>query len=72
MQLDLTQRPTSELLALSKAIVTELRSRGVVRTANAPAGDYAEYLVALAYGGELAPNSEKSGTFVRPTDESFR
>jgi hypothetical protein len=31
-----------------------------VRTENAPAGDYAEYLVAAAFGGELAPNSEKS------------
>ncbi len=27
---------------------------------NAPQGDYAEKLVAEAYGGELAPNSEKS------------
>jgi hypothetical protein len=27
---------------------------------NAPAGDYAEYLVATALGGHLAPNSEKS------------
>jgi hypothetical protein len=32
----------------------------VVRTRNAPAGDLAEWLVARAYGGSLAPNSEKS------------
>jgi hypothetical protein len=40
--------------------LSELRHRGIIRTENAPAGDYAEYLVALAFGGELAPNSEKS------------
>ena len=31
-----------------------------VCTENAPAGDYAEFLVASALGGTLAPNSEKS------------
>lgn len=50
----------SQLFALYRAILRELRGRGVVRTENAPAGDYAEYLVAAALGGELAPNSEKS------------
>jgi hypothetical protein len=32
----------------------------VIRTANAPAGDLAELLVARATGGELADNSQKS------------
>jgi len=32
----------------------------VIRTENAPVGDYAEYLVAAALGGELEPNSKKS------------
>lgn len=49
-----------ELLRASRLCLEELRTRGVLRTANAPAGDYAEYLVARAYDGELAPNSEKS------------
>jgi hypothetical protein len=31
----------------------------VIRTENARVGDYAEYLVATALGGQLAPNSEK-------------
>ena len=31
-----------------------------MRTENAPAGDYAEFLVASALEGTLAPNSEKS------------
>jgi hypothetical protein len=33
-----------ELLALSRRILAELRERGVIRTGNAPAGDYAELL----------------------------
>jgi hypothetical protein len=48
------------LLSFSRAILAELRRRGVIRTGNAPAGDYAELLVQRASGGELAPNSEKS------------
>ena len=32
----------------------------MIRTENAPVGDYAEYLVWTALGGKLAPNSEKS------------
>lgn len=49
-----------ELLELSGACVEELRERGVVRTGNAPLGDYAEWLAAKAFSGELAPNSERS------------
>jgi len=49
-----------DLLAAYAAILQELRDRGVVRTRNAPLGDYAEYLVAEVYGGELAANSVKS------------
>ena len=57
---DLEHRSTSDLFALYRGILRELRSRGVVRTENAPAGDYAEFLVGRALGGTLAPNSEKS------------
>lgn len=51
---------TAELLIISRKVLDELRRRNVLRTANAPAGDYAEYLVQKVYGGSLAPNSEKS------------
>lgn len=34
--------------------LAELRSRGVVRTSSAPAGDYAEWLVARALNGTVA------------------
>lgn len=51
---------TPELLALNRQTLHELHRRGVIRTLNAPAGDWADRLVATAYGGALAPNSEKS------------
>ena len=57
---DLSSCTSADLFALYRSILRELRSRGVVRTENAPAGDYAEYLVATALGGTLASNSEKS------------
>jgi hypothetical protein len=38
----------------------ELLLRRLVRTANAPAGDYAEFLVAKALNGNLEDNSVKS------------
>jgi hypothetical protein len=57
---DIARLSVPELLGLYRDLLRELRSRGVIRTANAPAGDLAEYLVRAAYGGELAPPSEKS------------
>lgn len=49
-----------ELLASSVAVIDELLRRGLIRTRNSPLGDLAESLALRAYGGELAPNSEKS------------
>ena len=57
---DLSTFSESGLFSLYRAILGELKSRGVIRTENAPVGDYAEYLVATALGGQLAPNSEKA------------
>ncbi|WP_146240256.1 DUF6998 domain-containing protein [Curtobacterium sp. MCSS17_008] len=42
------------------AVIDELLRRGLIRTRNSPLGDLAESLALRAYGGELAPNSEKS------------
>lgn len=58
--IELGELSIADLLRLSRGVVAELRKRRVLRTANAPAGDYAEYLVARAYRRELAPSSEKS------------
>ena len=46
-----------ELLSLHSDILTELRSRGVIRTKNNPVGDYAEWLVAKELGMTLFSNS---------------
>src|SRR6266511_1444897 len=46
--------------------------RGVIRTGNAPAGDYAELLVQRATGGELAPNSQKSWDVLKSDGERLQ
>lgn len=70
--MNLTALRTGELLALSRAILAELRKRGVIRTGNAPAGDYAELLVRVATGGELAPNSQRSWDVLTPAGERLQ
>jgi hypothetical protein len=49
-----------ELLATYESILVELRQREVVRTNDAPAGQYAEWLACRTLGGTLAANSVKS------------
>lgn len=65
---DLRGMEVAELLALYRAILAELRARDVIRTDNAPAGDYAEYLVAVAFQGELAPSTSEKGWDIRAAD----
>ncbi len=57
---EIAAAPTPELLQGYARILGELRRRGIVRSANAPAGDYAEWLCWKALGGALEPNSKKS------------
>lgn len=52
----LTDASPAELLAGYAAILRQLRDRGVVRSGNAPVGDYAELLVAQALDGKLVDN----------------
>src|SRR5579862_3358017 len=47
----------SELLAMHAAALDELRKRQIVRSANAPGGDYAELLFTHAFGWTRAENS---------------
>jgi len=49
----------AELLVLHAQVGEELRGRGVVRSANNPTGDFAEYLFCRAFGWQQAPNSER-------------
>jgi hypothetical protein len=53
-------RTVGELLDTYSDVLSELRSRGLVRTNNAPIGDLAEFCAAVVYDGLLAPNSERS------------
>ncbi|MEJ7792408.1 MAG: DUF6308 family protein [Gaiellaceae bacterium] len=62
----------AELLALSRGSLRELRLRGVIRSGNAPAGDYAELLVQRATEGELATASQKSWDVLTPSDERLQ
>jgi len=55
---DLDHFSVSELLSLHARIGESLRDRGVVRSANNPTGDLAEYLFCKAFGWDQAPNSE--------------
>lgn len=48
----------AELLVLHAQIGEELRDRGVVRSANNPTGDLAEYLFCTAFGWRQEPNSK--------------
>src|SRR5579859_706249 len=57
---DMTTLSDSSLFSLYRAILGELKVRKVIRTENAQVGDYAEYLVATALGGQRARNSKKS------------
>ena len=50
----------AQLFEQYSTILRELRRRTVIRTNNAPAGDYAEWLVHRALGGRIAPSAQKS------------
>ncbi len=57
---DITRLPVKDLMQLEASIVLEFRRRELVRTNNKPLGDIAEYIVWLARGGTLEPNSTRS------------
>ena len=56
-----------ELLAAYETIRAELRRRTIVRTNDAPAGQFAEWIARACLGGELAPNSEKAYDLLNPS-----
>lgn len=58
--------PARLLLATYESILGELRERAVVRTNDAPAGQYAEWVAQRVLGGVLADNSVKSYDLVTP------
>ena len=56
---NLGNKSIRELLSLLAALMEELRTRGVLRSANNPTGDLGEHLFCAAFGWAQAPNSEK-------------
>lgn len=72
MKLDTNSATTAALFSAYREILRELKSRTVIRTGNAPTGDYAEWLVARYLGGDLAPNSEKSFDVTDQTGNTFQ
>ena len=64
---DVSRLSVKHLMRLEASIVTELRRRDLVRTNNKPLGDIAEYVVWLARGGVLEPNSTKSHDITTPS-----
>ena len=68
-----TETTVGELLSGYANIIAELRRRGVVRSANAPAGDYAKWLCAHALNATLVDNfSVKSHDLVLPDSAEKR
>lgn len=57
---DLQGKSVTDLLAMHVAAMEELRSRGVLRTANNPTGDLAEFLFCKAFGWSQENNSAKA------------
>lgn len=57
MGLDLSNLTASELLGLHGDVLSELRGRGIVRSANNPTGDYGELLFSKAFGWTLTAAS---------------
>jgi hypothetical protein len=55
---DLSALNPPALLALHARILGELRARGVVRSANSPTGDFAEYLFCKAFGWAQENNAK--------------
>lgn len=62
----------AELLVLHAQIGEELRGRGVVRSANNPTGDLAEYLFCRAFGWKQAPNSERGYDAIGPDGARYQ
>lgn len=70
--LDLTQLTVAELLSLHAQVGEELRTRGVVRSANNPTGDLAEHLFCAAFGWTQVPNSARGHDATGPDGTRFQ
>lgn len=64
--IDLTDFAVLDLLNTHVRAIEELRSRGIVRSANNPVGDYSEFLFCRAFGWIQNENSEKDTDAIGP------
>ncbi|SRR6266404_1288827 len=55
--MNLSDLSPPELLGLHAEVADELRTRGIIRSANSPTGDLAEYLFCKAFGWKQEGNS---------------
>jgi hypothetical protein len=62
----------SSLMRLHHGVIDELRTREVVRTGNAPLGDYAEYLFSKALCWTLEPNSSSGHDAIAPDGTRYQ
>jgi hypothetical protein len=69
---DLSEVSVGDLLSRSRAFLMELRRRAVIRSGNAPVGDYAELIVQRSTGGTLAASSQKSWDVLTPGGERLQ
>lgn len=67
-----SQASVAELMRLYADVLEELRSRRVLRTANGPVGDYAEYLFANAFDWTLASNSAAHHDAIDPAGTRYQ
>lgn len=72
MTINLTELTPLELLQLQSSVITELRERNIVRTSNAPLGDYTEWLVAHHLNLNLEANSKAGFDATTKGDDKTR
>jgi hypothetical protein len=59
-------------MMMHHSVIDELRRRAVVRTSNAPLGDYAEYLFSAALGLKLESNSKAGHDATGPDGSKYQ
>jgi hypothetical protein len=70
--MNVTDLTPTELLALHSKVSDELRTRGVIRSANNPTGDLAEYLFCKAFGWKQAGNSNANVDAIGPDGTRYQ
>jgi hypothetical protein len=70
--MSLKAKSDAELFKLYRHLLVELRQRALVRSDNAPTGDYAEWLAQKVLGGHLADPSNPDWDLITPNRERLQ